>query len=79
MEKETKHPALVINNFKLQWQCKKDRPIVARLNKLAQLAEREPAEVYRMALEKGVLMVAAQHGIDPSLIQEADAQLADAS
>jgi len=70
MKNKTKHPDLEINNFKLQYQCKKDRPIVFRLNKLAELTERSPADIYRMALDKGILMIAAQHGIDPLLILE---------
>ena len=61
---------LIIKNFRLNSESKKDYPVVVRLNRLAHLTERPPADIYRMALDKGILMIAAQHGIDPMLILE---------
>lgn len=64
---------LKVKNFRLSYGLKKDRDIIVKLNTLADQTGREPANVYRQALEKGILMVAAQHGIDPTTLQTADA------
>lgn len=70
---------LIIKNFRLTSESKKDLPVVIRLDRLAKLTERPPADIYRMALDKGILMIAAAHGIDPMLILEnTDNQLASA-
>ncbi|MCE5184546.1 MAG: hypothetical protein LLF76_00275 [Planctomycetaceae bacterium] len=64
---------LKVKNFRLSYGLKKDKAIVIKLNVLADKTGREPANVYRQALEKGILIVAAQHGIDPTILQSAAA------
>ena len=76
---KNKQEQLIIKNFRLNSESKKDYPVVVRLNRLARLTERTPADIYRMAMDKGILMIAAQHGIDPMLIlQKTDTQSAGA-
>lgn len=79
MADEAQKNELIIRNFRLNADSKKDYPVVLHLNRLARLAEREPADVYRLALEKGILVLAAQHGINPlEILKKTDDQLASA-
>lgn len=69
-EKKTQ---LKVKNFRLSYGLKKDKDIIVKLNDLAEKTGREPANVYRQALDKGILILAAQHGIDPTTLQTAAA------
>lgn len=77
--KKQEKEQLIIRNFRLSADSQKDLPVIVRMNRLARLTERPPADIYRMALDKGILMIAAAHGIDPMKILEGtENQLASA-